>query len=273
VTSDLRHERGPFDIVGDVHGCADELEQLLGELGYDVPTCSGDGRIETGAPNGRRIVFVGDLVDRGPRSVDVLRLAMAMVEAGLAFCVAGNHDVKLLRWLDGRNVQLAHGLAQTVAQMEEETESFRRRARNFIAGLPSHLWLDGGDLAVAHAGIKEHMLGSSSGSVRAFCLYGDTTGESDELGLPIRLNWAEHYRGKTTIVYGHTPLREAEWLNNTVCIDTGCCFGGKLTALRWPERELVAVPARRVYTEPARPLAQLARSHAPGGEPSTRTMQ
>lgn len=263
MSSDVRHERGPFDIIGDVHGCADELEQLLTLLGYDVHI-EGEGEsrcVEVAASNGRRAVFVGDLVDRGPRSADVLRIAMAMGAAGQAFCAPGNHDVKLLRWLDGRNVQLTHGLAQTVAQMQGGTESFRRQARDFIAGLASHVWLDGGQLTVAHAGIKEHMLGSSSGAVRAFCLYGETTGESDELGLPIRLNWAEHYRGKTTIVYGHTPVHDAEWLNNTICIDTGCCFGGKLTALRWPEREIVEVPAMRVYTEPARPLSRLARTH------------
>lgn len=266
MSSDLRHEKGPFDIIGDVHGCADELERLLRLLGYEVGL-EGDGqgsRVGIAAPNGRRAVFIGDLVDRGPRSADVMHIAMAMVEGGHAFCVPGNHDVKLLRWLDGRNVQLTHGLAQTVAQMQVETEGFRRRARNFISGLASHLWLDGGELAVAHAGIKEHMLGSALGAVRAFCLYGDTTGESDELGLPIRLNWAEHYRGQTTIVYGHTPVRDAEWLNNTICIDTGCCFGGKLTALRWPELEIVAVPAMRVYTEPARPLSRLARTHVSG---------
>ena len=56
------------------------------------------------------------------------------------------------------------------------------------------------------------------------------------------------------VVYGHTPVPDAEWLNNTICIDTGCVFGGELTALRYPERELVSVPAQRAYYEPIRPL-------------------
>jgi protein phosphatase len=265
VPSDLRHETGPFDIIGDVHGCADELERLLAVLGYGVRYRDDDGAraVSVTAPAGRRAIFVGDLVDRGPRSPDALRIAMALVESGQAFCVPGNHDVKLQRWLDGRNVTLAHGLAETVAQMRAEPEDFRRRVRSFIASLPSHVWLDGGQLAVAHAGIKEHMLGSASGGVRAFCLYGETTGENDEYGLPVRLNWAADYRGKTAIVYGHTLVQDAEWLNNTICLDTGCCFGGRLTALRWPERRIVSVQAARVYTVSKRPLWPAATSADP----------
>ena len=257
--TDARHVGGPFDIIGDVHGCADELEALLGTLGYLV-SWYGDSDSEQRdctviPPSGRRAIFVGDLVDRGPRTPDVLRLVHAMVTSGAAFCVPGNHDVKFLRWLHGRNVKLTHGLAESAAQMEPETPAFRNRMKAFIDSLVSHLWLDGGRLVVAHAGIREEMIGRSSGAVREFCLYGETTGETDEFGLPVRYNWAAEYRGRTTIVYGHTPVVNAEWLNNTICIDTGCAFGGKLTALRWPEKEPVEVPAARVYAEPARPLA------------------
>ncbi|MET0567694.1 MAG: metallophosphoesterase [Hyphomicrobiaceae bacterium] len=248
---DQRDEAGPFDIVGDVHGCCDELEMLLTRLGYGVRT---SGRNAVKASTERRVIFVGDFIDRGPRSIEVLRIAMAMVEAGQALAVLGNHDVKLMRWLDGRNIQLTHGLAQTVEQMQAEPETFRHQVKAFLESLPYHLWLDDGRLAVAHAGIREDMFGRTSGSVQAFCLYGDTTGEKDELGLPVRRNWAANYRGKAAIIHGHTPLAEAQWQNNTICIDTGCCFGGKLTALRWPERELVSVPAARMYTAPARPL-------------------
>jgi protein phosphatase len=255
--TDARHKHGPFDIIGDVHGCADELEVLLTKLGYLV---SWEGNGEDWActvipPQGRRAIFVGDLVDRGPRTPDVLRLVNAMVTSGAAFCVPGNHDVKFLRWLHGRNVKLTHGLAESTAQTEQETPAFRNRMKAFIDSLVSHLWLDGGRLVVAHAGIKEEMIGRSSGVVREFCLYGETTGETDEFGLPVRYNWASEYRGSTTVVYGHTPVVNAEWLNNTICIDTGCVFGGKLTALRWPEKELVEVPAAKIYAQPVRPLA------------------
>ena len=249
--TDRRDDPGPFDIVGDVHGCFDELRALLGELGYEIAR---DGeRYVLSHPEHRRLVFVGDLIDRGPGVVDCLRLAMDAVEGGAALCVPGNHEVKLLRKLRGRNVRLTHGLDATVAQLEAEPESFRERVAAFIDGLVSHYVFDDGRLAVAHAGMKEELLNRSSGAVREFALFGDTTGETDEFGLPVRYDWAAEYRGETAIVYGHTPVTTPEWVNRTICIDTGCVFGGSLTALRHPERELVSVPAARTYYEPVRP--------------------
>ncbi|HEY7073024.1 MAG TPA: polynucleotide kinase-phosphatase [Acidimicrobiales bacterium] len=249
--TDRRADHGPFDIVGDVHGCYDELAALLGELGYELDE---DG---TGArhPAGRKLVFVGDLVDRGPATPAVLRLAMGMVAAGDALCIAGNHEAKLLRALRGANVTTGHGLAESLAQLGAEPPELRDQVVRFIDGLVSHYMLDDGRLVVAHAGLREDMQGRASGAVRAFALYGDTTGETDEFGLPVRYPWAEDYRGAATVVYGHTPVPEATWLNRTICIDTGCVFGGRLTALRYPERELVSVAAARIYREPVRPLA------------------
>jgi protein phosphatase len=254
--TDARDVAGPFDIIGDVHGCADELERLLTQLGYVVSWFDDDvnRQCHIVPPPGRRAAFVGDLVDRGPRSPDVLRMVMSMVKAGSAIAVPGNHDIKFERWLNGRKVTPTHGLAETIAQMEREPASFLRDVKAFLDKLVSHLWLDGGRLVIAHAGIREEMIGRSSGAVREFCLYGETTGETDEFGLPVRHNWAADYQGETTIVYGHTPVLDAQWLNHTICVDTGCCFGGTLTALRWPEKELVSVPAARIYAEPKRPL-------------------
>ncbi|MFE6178446.1 polynucleotide kinase-phosphatase [Streptomyces sp. NPDC056464] len=249
--NDLTHLTGPFDIVGDIHGCASELESLLAGLGY------ADGV----HPDGRTAVFVGDLVDRGPDSPGVLRRVMSMVKSGNALCVPGNHENKYGRYLKGRKVQHTHGLAETVEQMETESEEFRAEVREFIDGLVSHYVLDGGRLVVCHAGLPEKYHGRTSGRVRSHALYGDTTGETDEFGLPVRYPWAEDYRGRAAVVYGHTPVPEATWLNNTICLDTGAVFGGKLTALRWPERELVDVPAEKVWYEPAKPL----RAEAPGG--------
>ncbi|WP_405794933.1 polynucleotide kinase-phosphatase [Streptomyces longwoodensis] len=250
--NDLTHLTGPFDIIGDVHGCASELEALLGKLGY----------VDGAHPGGRTAVFVGDLVDRGPDSPGVLRRVMAMVKSGNALCVPGNHENKYGRHLKGRKVQHTHGLAETVAQMAGESEEFVAEVREFIDSLVSHYVLDGGRLVVCHAGLPEKYHGRTSGRVRSHALYGETTGETDEFGLPVRYPWAEDYRGRAAVVYGHTPVPEATWLNNTICLDTGAVFGGKLTALRWPERELVDVPAERVWYEPAKPL----RSEAPGGQ-------
>ncbi len=256
LAPDLRHLSGPFDIIGDVHGCVDELTALLERLGYRI-SFEGQGearRAVSVAPPGRCAIFVGDLVDRGPNTPDTLRIVTAMVEAGHGMAVPGNHDVKFSRWLGGRHLKLTHGLAQSAEQMQNESISFRAKVKTFLDGLVSHLWLDGGRLVVAHAGIKEDMVGRTSSAVREFCLYGETSGETDEFGLPIRYHWAAEYRGAMCIVYGHTPVPEAQWLNNTLCIDTGCCFGGKLTALRWPEKEIISVPAAKVYSEPIRPF-------------------
>jgi protein phosphatase len=252
-----KHEHGPFDIIGDVHGCLEELTALLGELGYAVARetdAAGEPAYTVRPPEGRKAVFVGDLVDRGPDTPGVLRLVMGMVAAGTALCVPGNHDVKLVKALSGKNVQVKHGLAESLEQLGRETPEFRERAARFLEGLVSHYVLDGGRLVVAHAGMKAEYQGRGSGRVREFALYGETTGETDEFGLPVRHDWAAEYRGEAMVVYGHTPVPDPAWLNNTLCIDTGCVFGGRLTALRYPERELVSVPAARVYAEPVRPF-------------------
>ncbi|MFB7217406.1 polynucleotide kinase-phosphatase [Streptomyces sp. NPDC056227] len=252
--NDLRHLTGPFDIVGDIHGCSSELETLLGKLGY----------VDGAHPEGRTAVFVGDLVDRGPDSPGVLRRVMSMVAAGNALCVPGNHENKLGRYLKGRKVQHTHGLAETIEQLDREDArdpAFREQVREFIDGLVSHYVLDGGKLVVCHAGLPEKYHGRTSGRVRSHALYGDTTGETDEFGLPVRYPWAEDYRGRAAVVYGHTPVPSTSWVNNTLCLDTGAVFGGKMTALRWPERELVDVPAEKVWYEPAKPLV----TEAPGG--------
>jgi protein phosphatase len=267
VWNDLRHECGPFDIIGDVHGCFDELLELLGKLGYEVAAdvsrltlpakteeIGADSRPLLRHPEGRKLVFVGDLVDRGPKIPQVLKLVMNAVASDAALCVPGNHDVKLMRKLRGRDVQITHGLAESLAQLANEPEDFRKRVAEFIDDLVSHYVLDDGKLVVAHAGMKETMQGRGSGAVREFALFGETTGETDEFGLPVRYNWAAEYRGAAAVVYGHTPVPEPEWLNRTINIDTGCVFGGKLTALRYPEKELVSVPAKQTYAEPRKPF-------------------
>ncbi|GAA2681142.1 polynucleotide kinase-phosphatase [Actinoplanes palleronii] len=252
--NDRRDERGPFDIVGDVHGCRAELETLLGTLGWELVRDEAGRPVDATHPEGRTAVFVGDLVDRGPDSPGVLRLVMGMVGAGHAICVPGNHEQKLARKLAGRTVQLTHGLPETLEQLAAEPEEFVHRAKAFIDGLVSHYVLDDGKLVVAHAGLKEAYHGRASGRVRSFALYGETTGETDEYGLPVRYPWAQEYRGSAAVVYGHVPTTRPEWINNTICLDTGCVFGGALTALRWPERELVGVPAAKEYYAPIRPL-------------------
>ena len=247
------NEHGPFDIIGDIHGCFDELVQLLKELGYEISTQS-DGETIVEPPQGRKAIFVGDFVDRGPKVAEVLRLVMGMQKTGAAICVPGNHDVKLVRALRGKNVNPTHGLAESLSQLKKTSTAFKTQVAEFLDGLVSHCVLDNGRLVVAHAGMKAELQGRASGRVREFALYGETTGETDTFGLPIRSNWADEYRGDAMVVYGHTPVAESQWVNRTINIDTGCVFGGKLTALRYPEKELVSVPAHRTYYEPTKPL-------------------
>lgn len=255
--NDKKHVRGPFDIIGDIHGCFTELTKLLTKLGYSVRRAQTDHHhfgFDVTPPVGRTAVFLGDLVDRGPDSPSVLRLVMSMVSSGAAYCVPGNHDLKLQKYLSGKDVQVRHGMQKTVDQLSRESEKFRNDVKEFLYGLVSHYVFDGGKLVVAHAGLKEEMQGRGSGAVRSFAMYGETTGEIDEFGLPVRYNWALEYRGKAMVVYGHTPVPEPQWLNKTIDIDTGCVFGGKLTALRYPEEELVSVEAKEVYEIAVRPI-------------------
>ena len=246
--NDKKDEHEPFDIIGDVHGCYDELKMLLEKLGY----------IQKNSvfmhPYGRRAAFLGDLCDRGIKNIEVLRLVMDMVKSGNAIAVPGNHDVKLLKYLKGKTVQQTHGLDITVSQLESQSDDFKNEVREFLDGLVSHYVFDDGKLVISHAGIKESYIGRGSAKVRDFCLYGETTGETDEYGLPVRLNWAADYRGRATVVYGHVPQMEVQPVNGTFCIDTGCVFGGSLTAFRYPEREYISVKALKQYYAPTRLL-------------------
>jgi len=262
--NDRRDLTGPFDIVGDVHGCASELRTLFTDLGWVLDLDDQGRAVGASHPEGRTAVFVGDLVDRGPDTPGVLRLVMGMVAAGTALCVSGNHEAKLVRALKGANVTVSHGLAESLEQLAGEPEEFRDAALAFMGGLISHYVLDDGRLVVAHAGLKEAYHGRSSGRVRSFALYGDTTGETDEFGLPVRYPWAQDYRGSAMVVYGHTPVPETEWVNNTICLDTGVVFGGALTALRYPTKEIVSVPAEQQWFEPVRPLTPAASVREPG---------
>lgn len=240
---------GPFDLIGDIHGCAAELEELLGKLGYGIDDRGpiGQRSYRVTPPEGRKIVFLGDLIDRGPRTQDVLRLVMSMCARGDAYCVAGNHDDKYRRWLNGNPVDISHGLEDTLQQASVQPEGFRHHVRDFLDDLPSHLILDEGRLVVAHAGLREDLQGSQTRQARSFALYGATTGERDEHGYPVRGNWAAEYSGEATVVHGHVAEREIREENNVICLDTGCVFGGKLSAMRWPERDFVQVDAHDTY--------------------------
>lgn len=248
-----RELHGPFDLIGDVHGCLPELLSLLSGLSYTLGE-----QFEVTPPPGRTLIFLGDLTDRGPDSPGVLRLVMGMLAAGTALCVQGNHDAKLLRALQGHAVKVTHGLEVTLEQLSHEPPEFVAAVQVFLAGLPHHLLLDDGRLVAAHAGLPTYLQGRDSGRVWSFALYGDVQRQGhDENGLPIRKDWAAEYHGPALVAYGHTPVSQPRWKNRTVNLDTGCVFGGQLSALRYPELTTVSVPAGAVYREAGRALMEV----------------
>lgn len=249
LATNKRNEHGPFDIVGDVHGCYEEMTELLEALGYARGTLDEEdpiwGAYTWRHPGGRRAVFIGDLADRGPRILDTIRGVRNMVASGAAFLVPGNHDVKFARWLRGEAVTAAHGLERSIEEFYALRQEIREQAAveyaEFLDILSSHYVLDGGKLVVVHAGLREELQGRSSETVREIAIFGKLRGESYDR------HWADKYRGRAMVVYGHIPVTDASWVNGTINIDTGCVFGGRLTALRYPECELVSIPARREY--------------------------
>ncbi len=259
---DYQDHHGPFDLIGDVHGCADELEDLLQTLGYKIIENRPGALLSSGPiyvhPEDRQAVFLGDFVDRGPGILKTLRILHNMVEHGSALCVIGNHDDKLLRKLKGRNVEIKNGLETSVKALEtlpdDVQKPFKHQLTDFLNKMFYYLVLDQGRLIAVHAGIKKDMIGRASDQIKAFALYGDTTGQQDDYGLPIRRDWAADYHGSAWIIYGHSPVTELLWKNKTLNIDTGCVFGGTLTALQYPEMETVSIPARKIYYQSQKPF-------------------
>ncbi|WP_110929107.1 bis(5'-nucleosyl)-tetraphosphatase PrpE [Bacillus massiliglaciei] len=231
-----------IDIIGDIHGCYDEFRKLTEELDY---------RWDSGIPvhpDGRTLGFVGDLTDRGPQSLKVIEAVYELVvKEKKGLYSPGNHCNKLYRFFQGNNVQLMHGLETTAAEYGQltprEKKSIKHKFMELYETSPLYHMTDGGRLLIAHAGIKQEYIGQYGKKVKTFVLYGDITGAKHADGSPVRHDWAKHYHGSAWIVYGHTPVLEARQVNQTYNIDTGCVFGGKLTALRYPEIELVSIPS------------------------------
>jgi protein phosphatase len=241
----IKYIEPPYDIIGDIHGCYDEVEILFGQLGYEK---------KNGLyihPEGRTPVFLGDVADRGPESMKMISFTVDMVESGKALYVPGNHCVKFARWLTGSDIMMKHGVETTAEEYlaldEASRDKLKKRFINLVENSSFYLILDKGKLIVSHAGLKEKMIGREHRKIRAFCLFGATTGKTDANGFPERIDWAADYTGKPFIVYGHTPVETAAIRNNTINIDQGCVFGGSLTALRYPELTTVSVKSERRY--------------------------
>lgn len=239
-----------YDIIGDIHGCYTELKQLMEKLGYSTGASDISPIVYPYAhPQGRQAVFVGDLCDRGPDSPSVIALVRRMVKEGTGICVMGNHDDKLMRYLEGNGVKIGRSLAKTIEQMDNKDSPLsRKQILKFLQKLPYKILLDQGKLLVCHAGLKEkYHLSEVDKVIRAKCIYGETTGQMDANGYPVRLPWQKDYHGERIVVHGHTALTEVLIENKVYNVDTGAVFGGKLTALRYPEMELVSQLAHAKY--------------------------
>lgn len=242
---DRSSERGPFDIIGDVHGCFDELCELLAKLGYFEQAGMYRHRL------GRRVIFLGDLVNRGPNSVSVVRLAASMLEAGTALYVRGNHCQYVYGFFkkySGPDYNRPRKWLEELGPVE--LTEFSALFCELVSQAPPYLMLDEGKLVVSHAGIEADMIGQLSRRIFDFCLYGEYTGELHPTkGYPLRRDWAATYQGEAFIAYGHTPTAEVvpEIRYNSVNLDQGCVFGGCLSAMRYPEMEFVQVKAARAY--------------------------
>lgn len=237
-----------IDIIGDIHGCYKEFKELSLELGY-----SWENSIPV-HPGSRVLGFVGDLTDRGPESIKMIEIVWQLViKEKLAFYTPGNHCNKLYRFFLGNKVKIAHGLETTVAEYEslykQEQQTVRTKFIELYEKAPLYLVLDNEKLVIAHAGMKQEFIGKTQSKVKEFVLYGDITGEKHPDGSPVRRDWAKNYHGTAIIVYGHTPVKEPRIINHTYNIDTGAVFGGKLTALRYPEMELISVPSTMPYVD------------------------
>ena len=244
------------DVIGDLHGCYDELCRLLDRLGH-TDLCGRGPSIGEGT--GPRVIFVGDLTDRGDRNVDTFNLVADLVERGDALCVLGNHDRRFMRWLRGEDVAVAHGLGTTIGEFERlsrpEQSHFRERALHFYESIPSAVRFDKGQAVVVHAAWRSGMTAEENPKkIYYYAMYGPTTGKKTPDGFPDRIDWAKGYRGPEHVIFGHQVYKVPYVNLFATGIDTGCVFGGGLTALRWPTRELVTVDSAYARAEYGRPV-------------------
>lgn len=255
-----------IDIIGDIHGCYQEFLKLLVKLGYEIN--------EKGYyvhPAGRKFLSLGDIMSRGPKSLETMQFFLRHVKKGLAYMIDSNHGWKIARWLEGKKVTLNHGDELVEEEFkhfkeqygEEHTLELKQSLKELLLNAPSHYILTKNHvptLVCTHAGIKDEFIGKQSIDISDFCRYGDVDG-FDEEGKPIRRDWSIHHKSNILIVWGHDPKPKPLIINNTINIDQGVVFGGELTAIRYPEKEYVSVQALENYSDgKSNPLKELDRN-------------
>ncbi len=212
-----------YAVIGDVHGCYYELKELITNLqskyGKDI-----------------LIISVGDNVDRGDYNLKTLDLCIELFNEGKFIEVQSNHMDKFVRWLKGSNVKISYGMQKTVDEFlnlpKTIQEQYRKKIIEYYSSAPLYVIVNK-ETVIAHAGIKDDMIGKTGKKVKSFVLYGQTTGRYTPEGFPERLDWTKERKLKANspkIVYGHVVFQKPYINNKCYGIDTGCVFGNKLTA-------------------------------------------
>jgi protein phosphatase len=245
--TDLNWGGEQYDFIGDIHGCYETLKSLLEKLDYKF----NDSNNCWVHSSGNRIpVFLGDLVDRGPASYQVIALVMQMVRNNLAKYVPGNHCNKLFRHLKGNNVKVGNALKITLVHIEyEKKQNFEEVNRvlndfvDYIDKCKYHIVLDKGNVIAVHAAVDVENVGVYNKRTKEKNIYGFLDNSKvDEDGRPLRIPTYDIYKGKSLVVHGHIANEEPIFKNNVLDIDTGCGIkGGKLTAYRYPEGNFVSI--------------------------------
>ncbi|HBB98552.1 MAG TPA: hypothetical protein DC054_24480 [Blastocatellia bacterium] len=208
-------------VVGDIHGCFDELTDLL-EL---IKLQKDD-----------RVVAVGDLITKGPKDLEVLDL---FISDGRFSSVVGNHDRAIRQKLRGEPLRLTKEQRQTLVELEAD----RERYAAYLRSLP--FTIDLGSYLVVHAGVRpgvslDHQMASDMTEIRTM-----GADPSRRRGVP----WYRVYQGPQTILFGHWPGRIPHRGPYAIGLDTACVYGGRLTAFIIDTEELVSVNARQSYAK------------------------
>jgi hypothetical protein len=234
-----------YDVISDVHSCFIELTELLEKLGYQYES---NKNVYIHPESDRKVVFVGDLISRGPYHLATIFLIRSMINEGLALCVRGNHDDKIKRFAEGKAVILRHGDDKTAEAIENCNTITKQEIIDFFSRMPYYLQLDN-ELVVVHAAFRNKMLEFEPFAKRCrdWALYGPVNKLMIN-GLPDRIDWAAERKVESPIIVcGHQVYNEPRYINGVWQIDTGCCFGGKLTSVSWPEQVITQVKAHGIY--------------------------
>ena len=206
-------------VVGDIHGCYDELMELMDEVNLEKKD---------------RVVSVGDLISKGPKSREVLELFMTDARFST---VIGNHDLTLRRRWSGEDVELKPAQKETHKELKSEKDKYATFLNTlpFVIDLDTHL--------VVHAGLRPNveLHSQTTGDLTRIRTLGPDR-ESEE-GTP----WYHVYNGEKTVLFGHWPSEEPRRGPRAIGLDTGCVYGHTLTAYIIETDEFVSVKAKRSY--------------------------